>query len=104
MIPYTLRRRLLLAAVLASIASAAFFQLKRVPRSSHEKFDNLRSSARRPASEIERKISALIPTAEEDRWLQINWRSNLGAAREEAQLAGKPLFLWIMNGNPLGCT
>lgn len=53
---------------------------------------------------LQEKIAAVLPTPDEDRWLQIPWRANLMAARAEAQLAGKPLFLWIMNGNPLGCT
>lgn len=34
----------------------------------------------------------------------IPWRTDLLAARREAVAAGKPLFLWTMNGHPLGCT
>ena len=40
----------------------------------------------------------------EERWREIPWRTNLMQARAEAQRANKPLFLWIMDGNPLGCT
>lgn len=36
--------------------------------------------------------------------MQIPWRTNVLQARAEAQRAGKPLFLWVMDGNPLGCT
>src|SRR5205814_832624 len=47
---------------------------------------------------------AVLPTATEDRYLSVHWRTNLMAARREAQAQGKPLFLWMMVGNPLGCT
>ena len=36
--------------------------------------------------------------------MQIPWRTNLMQARAESQRTGKPLFLWVMDGNPLGCT
>ena len=44
------------------------------------------------------------PTAEETRWLQIPWRTNLWQARIEAAATGKPIYLWEMDGHPLGCT
>jgi hypothetical protein len=53
---------------------------------------------------LEERISTVLPTAAEDKWLQIPWRTNLIQARAEAQVQGKPMFLWIMNGSPLGCT
>lgn len=56
------------------------------------------------AAEIERLRAALLPAGEPDRWETIPWRTDLLAAREEAERAGKLLFLWTMNGHPLGCT
>ena len=47
--------------------------------------------------------AALAPDATET-WRTIPWRTDLGAARAEAARLGKPLFLWAMNGHPLGCT
>ena len=55
-------------------------------------------------SSLDSKIASVVPRADEDRWLSVDWRTNLMAARREAQEKGKPLFLWIMNGSPLGCT
>jgi DnaJ-domain-containing protein 1 len=55
-------------------------------------------------AQLEQKVQSVLPTAEEERWQQIPWRTNLMRARAEAQQSGKPLFLWIMNGHPLGCT
>lgn len=55
-------------------------------------------------SEFDRNIAAILPKPSEERWLQIPWRTDLAAARAEANREGKPLFLWMMDGNPLGCT
>jgi hypothetical protein len=57
-----------------------------------------------PAPSLDDQIAAILPKASEDKWLQIPWRTNLMQARLEAQKAGKPLFLWVMVGNPQGCT
>jgi hypothetical protein len=55
------------------------------------------------ASGLEKRIASVLPTQEEDRWLQIPWRTNVMEAVTEAGRAGKPVMLWVMNGNPLGC-
>lgn len=46
---------------------------------------------------------AVLPTAEEERWLDIPWRSAFSDAVAEAREQGKPILLWAMNGHPLGC-
>ncbi len=53
---------------------------------------------------LDAKISAVLPTSDEDRWLTIPWRTNVMQARLDAQNLNRPMFLWIMNGNPMGCT
>ena len=45
----------------------------------------------------------VLPTAEEERWLAIPWRSRLWDAVEQARQERKPILLWAMNGHPLGC-
>ncbi len=55
-------------------------------------------------SELEGKIAAVLPTAEEDAFLQIPWRMNVLRARAESARTGKPLFIWSMNGHPFGHT
>ena len=52
---------------------------------------------------LEERVRSVLPTAEEDRWLEIPWRTNLAEARAEAERQNKPVLLWVMNGNPLGC-
>lgn len=56
------------------------------------------------AGSLDSKIASILPTKEEDKWLSIPWRTNLMRARQESQESGKPMFWWIMNGHPLGCT
>lgn len=48
-------------------------------------------------------LAAVRPKPGEDVFEQIPWRTYLWAARKEAAAAGKPLLLWEMDGNPLGC-
>lgn len=53
---------------------------------------------------LEEKVKSVLPREDENRWQSVQWRRNLQQARIESQLQGRPIFLWIMNGNPLGCT
>lgn len=48
--------------------------------------------------------AAILPQADEDAWAQIPWEADLWRARIRAADEGKPIFLWEMDGNPLGCT
>ncbi|MCP3916970.1 MAG: hypothetical protein GY711_15585 [bacterium] len=53
-------------------------------------------------AEFERLHRELQPG--EQAWLSIPWRLDLIAARAEAAVLERSLFLWSMNGHPLGCT
>jgi hypothetical protein len=55
------------------------------------------------APEFARLHAAIKPRPEELRWTQIPWETDLWAARRRARETGKPIFMWAMNGNPLGC-
>ena len=37
------------------------------------------------------------------KWRKINWHRDLWTARIESVKQNKPLFIWAMNGDPLGC-
>ena len=56
------------------------------------------------AQSLDARIAWIMPRREEERWLTVPWRTNVMQARLEAQNLRRPLFLWVMNGNPLGCT
>ena len=63
------------------------------------------SVAAEPLSEGEmaqlRKI--IKPETNEDPFDKIPWQTDLWAARKKAAEVGKPVFLWEMDGHPLGC-
>lgn len=45
-----------------------------------------------------------LPEKTESGWLELGWEIDLWKARERAAREGKPIFLWEMDGHPLGCT
>jgi hypothetical protein len=49
-------------------------------------------------------LAAILPRPDEVKWQEIPWQTDLWAARRLALSEHKPIFLWAMNGNPLGCT
>ena len=56
------------------------------------------------AGDLDAQIASVLPKPEEERWLSIPWRTNLFQARLDAQAAGKPLLIWVMDGHVLGAT
>lgn len=54
-------------------------------------------------SSVEQRMRTILPSEDEWRWMQIPWRTNVMQALAESGRAGKPVLLWVMNGNPLGC-
>ena len=52
---------------------------------------------------IEDVFAAVLPHSEETKWASIPWQTDLWEARRLASQAEKPIFAWMMNGNPLGC-
>ncbi len=66
------------------------------------------ASAQQPIEPLTERSSralhaAVVPRFEES-WQTIPWRVELESAAREAQSGGRLLFLWTMNGHPLGCT
>lgn len=53
-------------------------------------------------AEFEKLHKDLSPPADEV-WQSIPWRTSLLEARAEAARDRKPLFMWSMDGTPLGC-
>lgn len=53
---------------------------------------------------LDQKIKAVLPRTEEERFLQIPWHTDLLFARVQSERIGKPMFIWIMDGNVLGAT
>lgn len=53
-------------------------------------------------AEFERLHQLLSPTPAT--WREIPWRTNLLKAQQRAVEENKPIFIWAMDGHPLGCT
>lgn len=52
---------------------------------------------------FERLHADLQPDASET-WRQIPWKISVLGAQRSAAAEGKPIFIWAMDGHPLGCT
>ena len=46
----------------------------------------------------------VLPEVSKITWQTIPWSSSLSDGVVKAQKEKKPIFLWAMNGHPLGCT
>lgn len=55
-------------------------------------------------SDVTSQVDSIWPSPDEEKWMEVGWRLDLFAARQESFNTGKPLFLWMMNGHPTGCT
>ena len=67
---------------------------------------NLAAREQEPSAsfDLETLHKLIVPSAEEIAWQKIPWMVDLLAARDKASRQGKPIFLWEMDGHPLGCT
>ena len=54
-------------------------------------------------SQVEALKTLIKPRAQETKWEEIPWQVDLWDARRKAAREGKPLMLWEMDGNPMGC-
>jgi len=43
------------------------------------------------------------PCPEKETWTEVAWIGEFWAGRQEAARTGKPMFIFAMNGHPLGC-
>ena len=57
-----------------------------------------------PAQTAAQLIDVIAPAKQEQEWLSIPWETDLAEARRKAAAQNKPIFLWEMDGHPLGCT
>jgi hypothetical protein len=49
-------------------------------------------------------LHAQLQPAENEAWRTIPWRVSLVEAQAAAAREKKPIFIWAMDGHPLGCT
>ncbi len=49
------------------------------------------------------KLHLEVQPPKDERWRSIPWKVSVVEAREQAVKEGKPLFVWVASGEPLGC-
>jgi hypothetical protein len=54
-------------------------------------------------SEFDR-ISGLLRPPKQELWKSVPWKITVLEGRRTAIEEGKPIFIWAMDGHPLGCT
>ena len=97
------RRLLFLTVAAAAAAGGTVLAQSGAPPASLGGVDVPGSSVKQiPADQFQRLHAAVTPEVEG--WTTIRWQTDLVAARQEASRTGKPLFMWVMDGHPLGCT
>jgi hypothetical protein len=55
------------------------------------------------AAEFKKLHAEIVPKSKEC-WEKVPWKIDLFEARALSYRVKKPIFLWAMNGHPLGCT
>ncbi len=56
------------------------------------------------AQPFDKRFALVMPSASEESWRAVGWHTSLMEARKLAQEQNRPVFLWIIVGNPHGCT
>jgi len=51
-----------------------------------------------------RRLHRQLQPSDDEAWRTIPWKINLLDAQAAAAQEGKPIFIWAMDGHPLGCT
>jgi hypothetical protein len=51
-----------------------------------------------------RRLHAELQPSRDELWRTIPWKIDLLDAQQAAADQGKPIFIWSMDGHPLGCT
>lgn len=49
-------------------------------------------------------LKKVVQNQSERAWKEIPWQNDFEFALYEANQTDKPVLLWVMNGDPLGCT
>ncbi len=50
------------------------------------------------------RLHRTVTQSAEEPWRSIPWNTSLLTAQQQAAKEKKPLFIWAMDGHPLGCT
>jgi hypothetical protein len=54
-----------------------------------------------PAEALARRATLIKPAADELRWQQIPWLTDLAEGQKRARAEGRPILLWVTGDDPL---
>ena len=54
-----------------------------------------------PAEALARRAALIKPAADELRWQQIPWLTDLAEGQKRARAEGRPILLWVTGDDPL---
>ena len=95
-----LRAALFLAGLVGFVTSTALAQSESEPA---DPTSTIEGSAELTDDTFDHWRSLVKPSEEEQCWREIPWRESFYEGLKDAQIEGKPVVLWAMNGHPLGC-
>ena len=61
----------------------------------------LGDNPQQPGQALAKRAAVIKPTAEELRWQQIPWITDLAEGQRLAKSEGRPIFLWVTGDDPL---
>lgn len=95
--PFAARQRVMLAicVVALGVDSAAIAQAPSTP---------ITVPAALTLESLDAWRDLIVPDERDERWRDIPWRTSLWQGLLDAQIEGKPMLIWVMNGHPMGCT
>lgn len=62
------------------------------------------TSAQSFTTEEFHRLHKQLQTSDQEPWRTIPWMTSLLEAQNKAAITQKPIFIWAMDGHPLGCT
>jgi len=54
-------------------------------------------------AEFRRLFDSIWPSGKEEKWRRTAWLPSIWTGIQRAKEQERPIFLWAMNGDPLGC-
>jgi len=74
-----------------------------LPAQDHSEVTKAFESGFESQEDFDTVFNFIKPDQDEDRWRQVPWIPGLWEGIQTAEQKKKPMFIWAMNGDPLGC-
>ncbi len=91
---------------LTAILAVTFLLLSQASAASAQSVDDVVrafESGIKTAADFDTVFEFVLPSEKDTRWRQVPWIPSLWEGMQIAAQKKKPMFIWAMNGDPLGC-